>query len=38
MEQTISEFSFSLFVIQILILVFIVLLGYFVYKIYKKIK
>jgi hypothetical protein len=38
MEQTISEFSFGLFVLQIFILVFIILLGYFVYKIYKKIK
>lgn len=38
MEQSINEFSISLFVLQILTIIFIALLGYFVYKIYKKIK
>ncbi len=38
MEQTINEFSLGLFCLQILALIFLIVLGYFVYKIYKKIK
>lgn len=38
MEQITEEFSLGLFGLQILALIFLIVLGYFVYKIYKKIK
>ena len=38
MEQITEEFSLGLFGLQILALIFLITLGYFIYKMYRKIK